>query len=162
MKVTAALVAFFAVAFAAPEVAKRQVNPASATASLLQVLPSSILNVALTNPAEASTLIQESFSTGTPDWFKSLPPAVQSYFIAQAGGTAPAATGATPTGSAAGAGPTGGSNSTSNSTVTTGSMPSGSASASGSGSSSGSGAFPTAVVGGGLAGLVGLAGMLIL
>jgi hypothetical protein len=55
----------------------------SATASLIAVLPSSILSVALSNPDAAASAIEQAFSTGTPVWFLSLPPEVQTYFETQ-------------------------------------------------------------------------------
>jgi hypothetical protein len=181
MKVTAAFVALAAVVAAVPAVEQRDVSPESVTAALLQVLPSSIIAVAITNPGAATTLIEQAFATGTPAWFSSLPSDVQQYLITAEAGKAsgaPASASATPSGSGSGVAPpltTGSGNGTasttgkySNSTTTkTGSSTktatgSGSESSGSSSSSSAGASMPTAIIGGGIAGFAGLLAMLAL
>jgi hypothetical protein len=147
---------------------------ASATASLIGVLPSSILSLALSNPDAATSLIEQAFATGTPAWFTSLPAEVQTYFetqVAAGPATATAAVPLTTGGSGSGNGTaqttgkyTNGTTSSSGSTKTVssaGSTGTGSGGA-GSATSTGGAAVPTAIIGGGIAGLVGLLGMLAL
>jgi len=176
MKFTAATVLAIATAVFALPNEKRSVDPASASLALYGVLPTSLQAVALTNPAAAASEISSEFSTGTPTWFTKLPTDVQTYFIT-------AAASAVPTTSAAITG-TGGtlfsSNSTAtgkflNSTITStaaatssGAATSGGAASSAasgsaaSSSSSGGASTPTQIIGAGLAGAMGLIGMLAL
>jgi len=173
MKFTAATVLAIATAVFAVPNEKRSVDPASASLALFGVLPSSLQAVALTNPAAAASEISSEFETGTPTWFTKLPTDVQTYFITAAGSAVPTTTAFTGTG-----GSLYSSNSTStgkflNSTITsTGSTTSDSATTSGSGtaasttasssSSTGGASLPTQVIGAGIAGALGVLGMLAL
>ncbi|KAK7513565.1 uncharacterized protein IWZ02DRAFT_486676 [Phyllosticta citriasiana] len=68
---------------------------------LLTALPPSILNIALTNQPAVSSIIASEFNAGiTEPWFKSLPPPVQTYLADQGKQGAPAVptgTGPSPT-----------------------------------------------------------------
>jgi len=173
MKFTAATVLALATAVLARpnQVAERDVDPASVTAALITALPSSLLAVAITNPAEASTEIAAEFATGTPTWFSKLPTDVQTYLLTVGG----AAVTPSPIGS--------GGLFSSNTTATTGkflnttsstaagSTTDGSAATSAassskgpasSSSSTGGASMPTQVVGAGIAGILGIVGMLAL
>jgi hypothetical protein len=147
---------------------------ASASLALFGVLPSSLQAVALTNPAEAATEISSEFATGTPTWFTKLPTDVQSYFITAAGSAVPTTLAITGTG-----GSLYSSNSTTtgkflNSTITSTaaatssgaatSGASGTAASTGASSSSSTGgaSLPTQVIGAGIAGALGVFGMLAL
>ncbi|KAK8240249.1 hypothetical protein HDK77DRAFT_186577 [Phyllosticta capitalensis] len=64
---------------------------------LLTALPPSLLNIALTNQPEVSSIIASEFNAGvTEPWFKSLPTPVQSYLVGQ-GKSGAAAVPTTPT-----------------------------------------------------------------
>ncbi|KAF2813319.1 uncharacterized protein BDZ99DRAFT_517590 [Mytilinidion resinicola] len=86
---TVALMALASVAIASPnaDLANRQassvvVNPteASVLSVLLTALPSSLLQIAITNQAEVGSIIASSFSAGeTPGWYSALPNDVKSY-----------------------------------------------------------------------------------
>jgi cobalamin biosynthesis Mg chelatase CobN len=178
MKVTAALFALAAVAAAAPKVEERDVSPASVTAALLQVLPSSIIAVAITNPGAATTLIEQAFATGTPSWFSQLPSDVQQYLITAEGSLVPAkatgsasdsaaappmTTGASGNGTASSTGKYGNGTVTSTGSSKTATKTGSSSSATAGSSSSSAGAsMPTSIIGGGIAGLAGLLAMLAL
>lgn len=145
--------------------------------SVLQTaLPSTLIQEYLTNSAAVSSELASDFSAGEyPDWFTSLPTAVQTYLV-------PAGNAANATGSSApyiSAAPTNSMNSTGNSTLSRtsrtpslSSSPTGSPSSSGNGaqsssdsgssSSTGGASMPTAIMGMGLAGAVGLVGVLAL
>jgi len=168
MKFSATILALAGAAAAA------SVDPASASLALFSVLPSSLQAIAITNPAEAATIISSEFKTGTPSWFTSLPTAVQSYFVT-AGGSAPATTGlanSTIVSIAKNSTVTPGSNSTiTYATATLSAAGTAAASTSalstisgkaGSSSSTGGASMPTQVVGAGIAGALGLIGMLAL
>lgn len=60
-----------------------QVSRGSATVELYSALPTSILSLALTNEAAASSAIASQFATGIPTWFATLPTDVQDYFLSQ-------------------------------------------------------------------------------
>ncbi|KAF2667745.1 hypothetical protein BT63DRAFT_457047 [Microthyrium microscopicum] len=167
MKYTAVIIASLGMASAAM-FEKRAVDPAQATASLFAALPSSLQALALTNQPSAAAVISSELSGGSaPAWFSSLPAEVQTYFITQgaaatAGASAAASVGASA--SSAIASITKGASSAIAS-ATSGAAKSATASGSGSAassSSSGSGAAPTGVIGAGIAGAIGLVGMLAL
>lgn len=149
---------------------------ASVYAVLATALPSSLVAEALTDPAAVSSEIASEFSAGiTPSWFAALPTGIQSYLLGPAASQAANATGilnSTMIG-----------NSSSVTQVKTTTKPNGQttivtdagrttngggntqtgAAASASGSSSSSqGAAPTNVIGAGIAGAVGLVGLLAL
>ncbi|KAF2496190.1 hypothetical protein BU16DRAFT_581588 [Lophium mytilinum] len=86
---TVALMALASVAIAAPnaDLANRQassitIDPteASVLSVLLTALPSSLLQIAITNQNEVGSIIASSFSAGeTPGWYSALPNDVKSY-----------------------------------------------------------------------------------
>jgi len=175
MQFTAATILAIATAVFALPNEKRSVDPASASLAVFSVLPSSLQAVALTNPAAAASEIHSEFLTGTPTWFSNLPTDVQTYLITSKDSSAVPTT-------AALAG-TGGSLFSSNSSATgkflnstaaastaaattsgaalssAGSSASGHA---GSSSSTGGASMPTQVIGAGIAGALGIFGMLAL
>jgi len=170
MKYTATLLALAGAVVASPSV-----NPTSASLALYSALPSSLQAIALTNPAAAATIISSEFaSSATPSWFSKLPADVQTYFITAASSavptTAPLGTGiGGKNGTALSTGKF--TNSTTSSAAATSSgstlLVSSVASATGTttakaSSSSGGAAMPTQAMGAGLAGVVGLIGMLAL
>ncbi|KXT10856.1 hypothetical protein AC579_1954 [Pseudocercospora musae] len=131
--------------------------------SVLQTaLPSSLIQEALTNSAGVSSELASEFAAGqTPSWFTALPSDVQTYLV-PAGAIATA--NATAITSASGA-PYPSANSTSRSSTTGSSSEtgaSGTGSSNESSSSSEAGAMPTAILGAGLAGAVGIVGLLAL
>ncbi|KAF4307035.1 hypothetical protein GTA08_BOTSDO04983 [Botryosphaeria dothidea] len=166
------------------------VDQNSIASVLITALPSSLLSVALTNQAAVSSIIASEVAAGSPQpWISALPSDIQSYLFAAAtaGVSITAAPTATPT---AGANATSAlssivssvaaGNSSSNATTTGSSASSTSSSSeessaasesssatgtrsgsSASASSTGGAALPTAV-GAGLAGVVGIIGMLAL
>ncbi|EME89760.1 uncharacterized protein MYCFIDRAFT_210177 [Pseudocercospora fijiensis CIRAD86] len=167
--------ALAAAAFAQVDGTAEQSSQAAELLSVVSVLqtalPSSLIQEALTNSAGVSSELASEFAAGqTPSWFTALPSDVQTYLV-------PAIVDATAVTSASGA-PHPSANSTSGNTtsiilttrVTSSSSSSSSetgASATGSSSDSSSssseaGAMPTAVLGAGLAGAVGIVGLLAL
>ncbi|KAI9656791.1 MAG: hypothetical protein M1821_003430 [Bathelium mastoideum] len=202
-----AVLAFAASAVASPELDERQATSAGVnTASIYQVLqtalPPSIISLALTNSAAASSAIASEFAGGqTPSWFSALPSDVQTYLVPVATTAAASITSAESsiiasassfissansslsavasnlTASAANSTATSAAGNSSSSLTTTsssgasstlggstGSLGSGGASSTGAGSSTSSAgaALPTAIIGGGLAGALGLLGVLAL
>ncbi|KAK4508463.1 hypothetical protein PRZ48_002202 [Zasmidium cellare] len=175
-----AVSALAATAFAQNQTASasQSVEDLVSVISVLQTaLPSSLIQEALTNSAAVSSKIASEFSAGeTPAWFTALPSDVQTYLV-------PAGTFPNATGSVVSAGATNSANSTGNTTTfsrtstrapttitstatsseTSGSGSNDAASASDASSSSTGGAsMPTNIVGLGLAGAVGLVGVLAL
>jgi len=166
-------------------------NPLSVLSVLETALPSSLLAEALTNSAAVSSQIASEFSAGsTPSWFSALPTPIQSYLTHGSGSNATSAVISNISNATALANSTtisrsgtavttkavlphhhtksAGSAGTLTSTQSVSGMASSSAPAAGSSSaaaasaSSGSGAIPTAVVGAGLAGVVGIVGLFAL
>ncbi|KAF2162352.1 hypothetical protein M409DRAFT_27356 [Zasmidium cellare ATCC 36951] len=158
--------------------ASQSVEDLVSVISVLQTaLPSSLIQEALTNSAAVSSEIASEFSAGsTPAWFTALPSDVQTYLV-------PVASFPNATGSVISAGPTNSANSTGNSTtlsrtstrgpttITSTATNSGSGSGSNNGasatqgessSSTGGASMPTNIMGLGLAGAVGLVGVLAL
>jgi len=169
MKYSATLIALAAAVMAVPN-EKRSVDPLSASLAVYSVLPSSLQAEALTNPAAAASEISAEFaSSATPTWFSKLSPDVQSYFLAQGAATTtagPIATGVSG-GNTTSIGPY------SNTTITTSSgaattaaattlLAAGTTTGTSTSSSTGGASMPTQVVGAGLAGAIGLIGMLVL
>jgi hypothetical protein len=173
------VLALSTLAIASPELEKRQTtspstteNPiqASVDSVLLTALPSSLLAIAITNSDEAASIIASSFAAGeTPAWFSALPTDVQSYLLYSE--VTPTAT---PLGNSTSATFSPSLNTTVISSVHSASLTAtttgaGSAAGSASGSASsahasstGGASYPSAVVGAGVAGALGLLGMLAL
>ncbi|KAF7189649.1 hypothetical protein HII31_08969 [Pseudocercospora fuligena] len=175
-------VALAATAYAQVDGTAEQSSQAAELLSVVSVLqtalPSSLIQEALTNSAGVSSELASEFAAGqTPSWFTALPSDVQTYLV-PAGAVATA--NATAITSASGApypsaNSTSGNSTTSRSrtlttsaslTSTSGSSSetgaSGTGSSSESSSSSEAGAMPTAIIGAGLAGAVGIVGLLAL
>ena len=148
---------------------------ASVYAVLATALPSSLVAEALTNSQAVASEIASEFSAGsTPAWFTSLPTAIQSYLLGPVASQAANATGllnstAVANSSSATVVKTK-TNTHGQTTLVTGSntqtaagASSSAASSSGASSSSSGGAsMPTNIIGAGLAGAVGLVGLLAL
>merc|ERR1712193_523612 len=73
-------------AVASPVIEERQetIDPLSASLAVFNALPTSLRDMALTNPAAVVSAIASDFATGTPTWFRAVPTDVQSYFLSQA------------------------------------------------------------------------------
>lgn len=178
------VLALSALAIASPELKKRQSpstteNPteASVLSVLETALPASLLAIGIANPDELASLIASSLSAGqTPAWYSALPPDVKSYLPTLLSEEASAATVSTPLSNTASIS---GIISPSLNTTTISSVHSaslkatttaagstaGSAAATASSahaSSTGGASYPSAVVGAGVAGALGLLGMLAL
>jgi len=143
----------------------------SASLAVYSVLPSSLQAEALTNPGAAASAISAEFATATPTWFSELSPDIQTYLLGQ---------GATTTALVALSTGLSGSNITatgiySNTTITSSGAAASSSAAKTTGaaagttsgkastsSSTGGASMPTQVIGAGLAGAIGLIGMLAL
>ncbi|KAF1981088.1 hypothetical protein K402DRAFT_425677 [Aulographum hederae CBS 113979] len=142
---------------------------------LLTAIPSSLLDVAATNPVEFSSIIASEFAEATPPaWFTSLPTDIQTLLLATPTAASSGMPGSSvnstlpmPTGSTNST--TGGNGTVSNSTITssTRTMPTLPSDASTSAeqtstTSTGGAALPSAVIGAGIAGAIGFVGMLAL
>merc|ERR1711939_1195411 len=152
-------------AVASPVIEERQetIDPLSASLAVFNALPTSLRDMALTNPAAVVSAIASDFATGTPTWFQAIPTDVQSYFLSQAddlGVTSVPSAGASATGAIASA--------TADASAAVSSAAGGlsslasSASAAASSATSDSGAMPTQVIAGGFAGVAGLMAVLAL
>jgi hypothetical protein len=132
---------------------------------MLTALPESALAVAMTNQAQFESEMYSSIAAGnTPDWYNNLPEDVKTILPQMYPAAAPAETTAevtsvpTPTGTGASGAPTGGSNGT-----TGVNLPTLSTTGDGAATQTGNGAsYPTAVLGSGLIGALGVVGMLVL
>jgi len=170
-----------AIAGAAAALDKRTVDPAAATGSLLAALPSDLQSLALANPSSAAVVISNDIVSaeatgGVPTWFAALPTEVQIYFITQGEGASAtsvlsSASSAISAANASATSAIAAANSSlasvTNSIKSSASSKLASASSAGasgasSASSSGGASVPTAIIGSGLAGLVGIVGMLAL
>merc|ERR1711881_623540 len=162
-------------AVASPVIEERQetIDPLSASLAVFNALPTSLRDMALTNPAAVVSAIASDFATGTPTWFQALPTDVQSYFLSQAddlGVTSVPSAGASATGaiaSATGSAATEASAAADASAAVSSaagglSSLASSASAAASSATSDSGAMPTQVIAGGFAGVAGLMAVLAL
>merc|ERR1711981_76776 len=156
-------------AVASPVIEERQetIDPLSASLAVFNALPTSLRDMALTNPAAVVSAIASDFATGTPTWFQAIPTDVQSYFLSQAddlGVTSVPSAGASATGAIASA--TGSAASEASAAVSSAagglSSLASSASAAASSATSDSGAMPTQVIAGGFAGVAGLMAVLAL
>lgn len=176
------VLALSALAIASPEVKKRQSpsvteNPtqASVLSVLLTALPPSLLAIGATNAPEIGSIIASSFSAGqTPAWYSALPPDVKSYLPILYSQEAPTTTpvSAPSVQASISAIISSSLNTTTISSVHSASLKAtttaagsvaGSASgAKASSTSSGGASYPSAVVGAGVAGALGLLGMLAL
>merc|ERR1712036_42467 len=157
-------------AVASPVIEERQetIDPLSASLAVFNALPTSLRDMALTNPAAVVSAIASDFATGTPTWFQAIPTDVQSYFLSQAddlGVTSVPSAGASATGAIASAT---GSAAAADASAAVSSAAGGlsslasSASAAASSATSDSGAMPTQVIAGGFAGVAGLMAVLAL
>merc|ERR1711981_344494 len=174
-------------AVASPVIEERQntIDPLSASLAVFNALPTSLREMALTNPGAVVSAIASDFATGTPTWFQAIPTDVQSYFLSQAddlGVTDVPSAGASATGalssatgsaaseasgaasSAAGALSSAGASASAALSSAAGGLSSlaSSASAAASSATSDSGAMPTQVIAGGFAGVAGLMAVLAL
>ena len=146
---------------------------ASVLSVLATALPPSLLAIGVTNAAEVGTIIASEFSAGqTPGWYSALPSDVKSYlpilFSEEAATTTPLSS----VQASISAGISSSLNTTTISSVHSASLKAtttaagsvaGSASSAGASSTSSAGAsYPSAVVGAGVAGALGLLGMLAL
>ena len=137
-------------------------------ASLLSVLetaiPSSVVSLAATNPAALASDLASSISASqTPDWVKALPTDVRSMLPQLIGTTKAAVSSASAASTSAASGgalPSG--NSTGVTSVKSASLTSTGKGSATSAASTGGAAYPTGVVGAGVAGAVGVLGMLVL
>jgi hypothetical protein len=149
---------------------------ASVLGVLATALPPSLLAIAVTNAAEVGSIIESEFSAGqTPAWYSALPSDVKSYLPILYSEEAAAATSVAPITSVQ-ASISGGISSSLNTTTissvhsaslkattTAAGSVAGSAASAGASSTSTAGAsYPSAVVGAGVAGALGLLGMLAL
>ena len=148
---------------------------ASVLGVLLTALPPSLLSIAATNTDEVISIVASSFSAGeTPAWFSALPTDVQSYLLSGAAFTATpmdtasissvqASIGATLSPSLNTTAISSVHSASLKATTTEASSVAGSPSSAGASSTSSGGAsYPSAVVGAGVAGALGLLGMLAL
>jgi hypothetical protein len=142
---------------------------ASASAALIGALPSSILAVAITNPSAAATIISSEFATGTPTWFTKLPSDVQTYFLTAQGAAVPTAaptgnngTLSTATGKFSNSTTAAATSSGLTTKLTSAAASTAATTSAKSSSSTGGAALPTGIVGAGIAGAIGLMGMLAL
>merc|ERR1711939_808084 len=163
-------------AVASPVIEERQetIDPLSASLAVFNALPTSLRDMALTNPAAVVSAIASDFATGTPTWFQAIPTDVQSYFLSQAddlGVTSVPSAGASATGAIASATGSAASEASGAASSAAGALSSAGASASAALSSlagsasaaassaaagaSGNGAMPTQVIAGGFAGVAG-------
>lgn len=169
------VLALSALVIASPELEKRQnasttENPTelSVLSVLATALPPSLLAIGYTNAPEVGSIIASAFSAGqTPAWYSALPSDVKSYLPILYSEEAP-----TTTPLSISAGISSSLNTTAISSVQSASLKAtttaagsvtGSASSAGASSTSSGGAsYPSAVVGAGVAGALGLLGMLAL
>ena len=134
----------------------------------MTALPASILAQAAASPCAFSSEVASEFAAGsTPAWFKSLPANLQSALTAtaSAGNATTGATTTTSTGKGTTAvvvKTTGGKTTGSAASSASSASASASSAAASSSSSSGGASMPTAVVGAGLAGAMGIFGLLAL
>merc|ERR1711981_1005630 len=162
-------------AVASPVIEERQetIDPLSASLAVFNALPTSLRDMALTNPAAVVSAIASDFATGTPTWFQAIPTDVQSYFLSQAddlGVTSVPSAGASATGAIASATGSAASEASeaADASAAVSSAAGGlsslasSASAAASSATSDSGAMPTQVIAGGFAGVAGLMAVLAL
>merc|ERR1711939_634917 len=173
-------------AVASPVIEERQetIDPLSASLAVFNALPTSLRDMALTNPAAVVSAIASDFATGTPTWFQAIPTDVQSYFLSQAddlGVTSVPSAGASATGAIASATGSAASEASEAASSASGALSSAaaasaavssaagglsslasSASAAASSATSDSGAMPTQVIAGGFAGVAGLMAVLAL
>merc|ERR1711881_79297 len=156
-------------AVASPVIEERQetIDPLSASLAVFNALPTSLRDMALTNPAAVVSAIASEFATGTPTWFQAIPTDVQSYFLSQAddlGVTSVPSAGASATGAIASATGSAASEASEAASSASGALSSlaSSASAAASSATSDSGAMPTQVIAGGFAGVAGLMAVLAL